>query len=406
MKILVVSCVFPPEPLVSARTSFDVAEYFHKIGDEVEVLCSRPNRNIDTADCNTFYRQFPFRVRNVLTYRSEKSTLASRFLENIVFGISVFFKILFGKQHDVVYGNVWPMFSSALIGLACRIRRTKLILSVQDLYPDTLANQNKISRKSNLFRFFMFLERFCAKCASHVIVISDGFKDAFINDRGVKPEKISVIKNWQKSSGYQIINKAEAKEKLSKTLDVDLTCTFLYVYGGNIGLASGILDLVKAWVSSDIKSTLLVAGGGSLVAEVERLAHNHDNVVILSPWLPEQTSLVYSAADVLILPIAQNQESASVPSKLMGYMLSAKPILMSSFGESAAALDLQSAGGGVVVKQFDLSTVLKANKYFTEVEEKVLQEFGTKNLNFAKNNYDEKIALSKVHNVISMVLKK
>lgn len=404
MKILVVSCVFPPEPLVSARTSFDVAEYFHNNGDEVEVLCARPNRNIGEVDFNAFYRQLPFKVKNVLTYTTVKSTLISRFLENIVFGISAFFRIVFGKRYDVVYGNVWPMFSSALVGVACRIRGAKLILSVQDLYPDTLVHQNKISRKSRVFRLLMSLERFCAKCASHIIVISDGFKSAFINDRCVQPDKISVIKNWQKSSGYQIINKVEAKQKLSKTIDVDLTRSFLYVYGGNIGLASGILELVKAWVGSDIQSTLLVAGGGSLVGEIEKLAQNNENVVILSPWLPEHTSLVYSAADVLILPIAQNQENASVPSKLMGYMLSAKPILMSSFGESAASIDLQSAGGGVVVKQFDSSTITKSDKYFTEFEETVLHEFGMRNLNFAKDNYDENMALTKIHNVVSKVL--
>ena len=30
MKIIVVSCVFPPEPVVSARTSFDVVNYIVK----------------------------------------------------------------------------------------------------------------------------------------------------------------------------------------------------------------------------------------------------------------------------------------------------------------------------------------------------------------------------------------
>ena len=37
-KILIVSCVFPPEPVVSAKLSCDIAERFHSLGKEVVVV--------------------------------------------------------------------------------------------------------------------------------------------------------------------------------------------------------------------------------------------------------------------------------------------------------------------------------------------------------------------------------
>ena len=46
-----------------------------------------------------------------------------------------------------------------------------------------------------------------------------------------------------------------------------------------------------------------------------------------SPWPAAETSPALSAADILILPTQGRQSSASIPSKLIAYMLASRPVL-------------------------------------------------------------------------------
>lgn len=400
MNILIASCVFPPEPVVSAKTSFDLADFFASRGNIVTVVCSKPNRNVSVS--NFDYTELNFKVTNLPTFVTKSSSLFSRFLENFTFGFSLFLFIIFSKKVDVVYGNVWPIFSMFFLSLACRIKGVKLVLSIQDLYPETLVSQAKISNSGIVYKLLLWIDRYCAKTADHLIVISESFKRSYIQYRHVSGERISVVKNWQKSTDYKIIDKNIAKEKLGMLLNTDLKNSFTFIYGGNVGLASGVVDLVRCWIDGEMESSLIIAGGGSMIKDVIDLVagNKKNNVFVLSPWLQEHTSEVYSAADVLILPIATGQEGASVPSKLMGYMLSKKPILMKSATESPASTDLYSAGGGLVVSDFDVKSIRYAELFFKQKSLVDLEKLADKNYLFALDNYDAKTALYKIEKLI------
>lgn len=400
MNILIASCVFPPEPVVSAKTSFDLADFFASRGNKVTVVCSKPNRNVSVS--NFDYTGLNFKVVNLPTFITESSSLFSRFLENFTFGFSLFLFVLFSKKVDVVYGNVWPIFSMFFLSLACRIKGVKLVLSIQDLYPETLVTQEKIPKFGILYKLLLCIDRYCARAANHLIVISDSFKQSYVEYRHLPAEKVSVVKNWQKSTDYKTIDKDIAKKKLSILLNIDLDDSFTFVYGGNIGLASGVVDLVKCWIEAEMESILIIAGGGSMLKDVRDLvaSNKKDNIFVLSPWLQEHTSEVYSAADVLILPIATGQEGASVPSKLMGYMLSKKPILMKSATESPASADLCSAGGGLVVPDFDVKSIKYAEFFFKQKSQVDIERLGNKNYLFALENYDSETALRKIEKLI------
>jgi glycosyltransferase involved in cell wall biosynthesis len=65
-----------------------------------------------------------------------------------------------------------------------------------------------------------------------------------------------------------------------------------------------------------------------------------------TPWPVEDTDSVYSAADMLILPTRGAQAFASVPSKLIAYMLSQKPIVaISKSGSDLSNFILESGSG-------------------------------------------------------------
>ena len=93
MRITIVSCVFPPEPVVSAQTSGQIVDELVKRGHEVTVVAPFPNRPGGYIFPGFKRRLFPrravedyFQIVRCLSFFSEKSTLFSRFWENISFG--------------------------------------------------------------------------------------------------------------------------------------------------------------------------------------------------------------------------------------------------------------------------------------------------------------------------------
>jgi len=166
MRILIVTCVYPPEPVISAQTSAQIAEEMAGLGHQVKVLAPFPSRPM-----GQMYPQYKrgllqseicpqgYEIVRCFSFFSSVSSLLSRFLENISFGLSVFFVLLFSPRADIVYGNTWPIFAQGLLMLACKLRRMPLVLSVQDLYPESLFIQKRgFEKKSRLYALLHWMD--------------------------------------------------------------------------------------------------------------------------------------------------------------------------------------------------------------------------------------------------------
>ena len=126
MNILIVSCVFLPEPVVSGKSSYSLAHYLTRNKHNVEVLApylSRPNKDSYPSKLLKLYhvdKDFKdFKVVRCQSFFSQKSQLLSRFIENISFGLSTSLYLLFSRKYNVIYSNTWPIFASFLITFLC-----------------------------------------------------------------------------------------------------------------------------------------------------------------------------------------------------------------------------------------------------------------------------------------------
>jgi glycosyltransferase involved in cell wall biosynthesis len=358
MHCLIVSCVFAPEPVVSARTSTEVAEWLSKAGHQVTVIAPFPNRPGGKLYAG-YKRVLRHQERSPDGYTlircyatfSQDSSMSSRFMENITFGISGALAALFVRRPDVIYANTWPVFASALLALVARVRRIPLVVSIQDVYPESLVAQGRTAGDSVLARFLRSIDAFVAASAAALVVISDTFAEIYTKTRAIAGERIAVIPNWLSSQTVTLSAAAgaELRARLGIPLDAPLA-----VYGGNIGVAAGVETLVQAMqhLPASANLHLLIAGDGSQLAECRLLAEQAPpgKVFFLSPWPAKETSAVLSAADILVLPTRGAQSLASVPSKLITYMLAAKPIVAQAVPGSELARTMDRAGCGFVVE--------------------------------------------------------
>ncbi|HLO17037.1 MAG TPA: glycosyltransferase family 4 protein [Anaerolineales bacterium] len=371
MKIYIVSCVFLPEPVVSARTSAHIAEKMSGLGHQVKVFAPLPSR-----PAGHDYSQFGYslmrsktsphgyKIIRCLSFFSAVSTLASRFLENISFGLSVFFILVFSPRADVVYGNTWPIFAQGLLMLVCKLRHMPLVLSVQDLYPESLLAQKRgIKKNSFLYSLLHWLDVQITRNCAGLIVISERFKEAYVNDRRISEDKITVIPNWIDDS--QAVT-TSPRDDIRKKHNVP-TDAFLVIYGGNIGMAAGIENLIEAFqhLLAQENIYLLLAGAGSSLPDCLDLIRKRqlERVKIHSPWQVSDTYPLLSAADLCILPTQGEQSLVSVPSKLLSYMLAGRCILaLATPGSETARILLDSQAGWVISTNDSISLANSISK--------------------------------------------
>src|ERR1700727_3844110 len=107
MKCLIVSAVFPPEPVVTAQTSFQIADELFRHGHQVTVLAtfpSRPDGQLFKGYRRSLYRRenMGFSVIRCFSFLSRKSTMGSRLLENIGFAIRSSIRVLFHPQLEAI----------------------------------------------------------------------------------------------------------------------------------------------------------------------------------------------------------------------------------------------------------------------------------------------------------------
>jgi glycosyltransferase involved in cell wall biosynthesis len=406
MNFLVVTCVYHPEPIVSAQTSAQIAKKMAGVGHNVKVLAPFPSRPTQQA-----YPQYKrgflksetcsqgYTIIRCFSIFPSVSSLSSRFLENVSFGLSVFFILLFSHRADVVYGNTWPIFAQGLLALACKLRRMPLVLSVQDIYPESLFVQRRgFEKTSRLYAVLRWLDMQIARNCAGLIVISEQFKETYVSDRRIPESKITVIPNWIDESQS---SKNSGGENIRKKHSIPASA-FLAVYGGNVGVAARVETLIDSYRYLTENHYLLIAGGGSQLDVCRKLGAqvSAERIKFYSPWPVEQTSQTYQAGDVLVLPTFGTQSLVSLPSKMLGYMLAGKPIIALAHPESELAKLIFLSGCGWVVAPDEPETLANKIEQVSKMNVAERTAYGISGQNYLRKHMTADVCLPKIRVVL------
>lgn len=404
MNVGVVSCVYPPEPVVSSRTSADVASSLQEHGHRVTVICPFPSRP-DGRIHDGFVRRWRERttgerIETIRTWSiiSKKSTLFSRLIENLSFGLSSAAALLRTRKLDAVYLNSWPVFATGLVVLIANWKHIPYVLSVQDVYPESLLVQNRLGGRL-VAPLLRSIDQRIAKRATAVIVLSEAFASIYRDDRGVAPERIHIIPNWTSDTGQESRDAAATYRRARGIADDD----FLVVYGGNVGVAAGVEQLVRAFALIDEPGIhLLIAGGGARAEACETLARQlaPARVHFHHPWQDDETQRVLAAADLLALPTAGAQSRISVPSKLIGYLLAERPILAAVEDDSETARIIRSADAGWLIEPENPRQWATAVVAAAQTPESRRREMGERGRRYAQDHFTREQAVNRILHIL------
>lgn len=367
MRVTIVSAVYPPEPLTTGLTSDDLAAEIARRGHDVTVIAPFPNR--PTGAFYPGHERAVLRIRrlspgitaiNTWHTLSQSSSLKSRFVENISFGVTSSVFLACAHRPDVIYLNTWPVFSQNLNGIVAAVRGVPLVCSVQDIYPETLINKAKLVESGVVARITRGLDcRFLRRC-SRVVTISEGMRRFLIAKRDICADKVTTVPNWMPASRFD--SELPRNGAFRKAHGIS-SSAFLAVFAGTLTMSAGVglfIDAAQILVD-DSRILILMVGDGTQRrwAESEISRRKLDNIRVVHPLRSEDVPEVQAAADVLLLSLTGEASQTAAPSKQIAYMLSGRPTLASVTEGSPPAELIRAANAGVVLPPDDSAALAR-----------------------------------------------
>lgn len=411
-KILIVTAVYPPEPVVSAQNGRDLAMHLAHTGAGVTVLCPSPSRPIGAdysglkADREPMVtREDGVEVVRLPSFTAPQSRLLPRMRESWSFGRHVCrYLRAHPTQPDVVYMNAWPLFSQAFVARYCKSRKIPLVMQVMDVYPESL-----LEKMPRLLRWpfqppLLFLDRWIAKQAARVVLISESMRNYYESSRRLPPGTAALVHTWLDDAVFQPMpDGVQSATHYGVPHDL-LTFVFL----GNIGPVAGVELLIEAFHKATLpKAQLLIIGDGSSKANCVRLTQElgaTDRIRFISDPDASNVPRLLSLADVCLLPMRRGAGVSSLPSKMMAYMLAEKPILAAVDEDGDAARCIREAECGWIVQQDNTNALADGFLAVHALDRAVLARMGNAGAVYGASQFSRATGLARMSEVLESAM--
>jgi glycosyltransferase involved in cell wall biosynthesis len=198
---------------------------------------------------------------------------------------------------------------------------------------------------------------------AHTNVVVGEKMAAYLEQQGIRPERIQVIANW--ADGDLIAPIASAKNELRKGWALD--DYFVVAYAGNLGRAHDAATIIEAMTllrertigsaSDDVARRIIFffIGGGAQRATLEREVQQlRLTNVRFHPYQPrEHLAETLGVADLHLVSLNPKLEGLIVPSKFYGIAAAGRPTLFIGAADGEIARLIDQAGCGFTVAPGD-----------------------------------------------------
>jgi colanic acid biosynthesis glycosyl transferase WcaI len=262
---------------------------------------------------------------------------------------------------DVVLACNNPLDAQRLIHAGCRSRNVRFVFWLQDIY--SVAINQIMTRRFGLLgtllgAFYRNIERQILRKSDHIISIADDFGNQ-LKMWNVAESRISVIPNWAPLDEMQVSQKDNPWARR-----FGLQNKKVVLYTGTLGFKHNPEILVQLAEQhsqpEDVEVVVVSEGPGADYVKSEALRRGLGNLKVL----PFQPMGVYpdvlGTGDVLVSMLEPGAGQYSVPSKVLSYLCSRRPIVLSVPWANAAARVVVESGAGYVSDPSDLPNFLSS----------------------------------------------
>jgi len=338
MKIVILSQYFYPETGAPQNRLLELSRIFQKNNHEVLVITAMPNypkgRIYDEYRNKLACSEIEdgIKINRYILFASNSSKKIPRIISMLSFSFTSLFSVFKIRRlkPDFIFVESPPLTLGISAFILSKFSGSKMIMNVSDIWPLSAKELGYMS-DGFLYKKLESLEKFL-------------YKRSFLCT-GQSEEIITHVKNSGAKNTYLFRNGVDVNRFADSELPVKKEAGFKIVYAGLLGVAQGILDIIKNVNFKALNCEFHIYGEGAERKQVgDYLTGNADTNIFLHESVNrEAIPELLGKFDCTIIPLVSNIYGA-VPSKIYEAMAAGLPVLFSGSGEGAKIIEESRTG--------------------------------------------------------------
>ncbi|PMO41086.1 glycosyltransferase WbuB [Vibrio sp. 10N.222.52.B12] len=321
---LIIDDYLPRSTRVGAKMFHELACHYAALGHDVTVIT--PEQGQQTKLVKSV-------IDNVKVWRFSSGAIKDvpkikRAVNETLLSTRAWNAISHEVKPDTFDGIVYYSPSIFFGGLVSKIKvrcQCKAYLVLRDLFPQWVIDAGMIKQGSLIERYFRFFEKLSYEQADTIGLMSEKNQLLF-NEITEHRYTSEILRNWAELTPHTL-----SSQKDSIRCQLNLEDKVIYFYGGNIGHAQNMANLIRLAraMSSYKKAHFLFVGQGDEVNLIKRLAKEWrlDNFTYLPSVDQKEFKNLLADIDVGLFSLSAQHTAHNFPGKLLGYMVQSIPIL-------------------------------------------------------------------------------
>ncbi|MCG3447941.1 glycosyltransferase family 4 protein [Enterococcus durans] len=317
----------------------------------------------------------------------EKGFSTIQIERKFISGINQYFS---DKKFDLVIYSTPPVTFAKVVKFIKKRDNCKSYLLLKDIFPQNAVDLNQLSKKSYIYKYFRKKEVSLYEVSDYIGTMSEQNSQYIRNHNKIDKQILEVNPNSirinENKIGYHL-----DKEKIKNLYKIPKEKTIM-LYGGNLGKPQGIdflLNIISR-LEKDKNFLLLIIGSGTEYGRIRKHinTNNIKNTILIDSLSKNEYKKVESIADIGLVFLDKKFTIPNIPSRILGYMESKKPILAAVDKHTDLNEMIKTGKFGYCSEHGDLNAFLSNMERLKD--EKVRNELGRNAFIYLKNNFDVK----------------
>jgi glycosyltransferase involved in cell wall biosynthesis len=301
------------------------------------------------------------------------------------------------EKPDIIYAYHPPATVGLPAAALSLITGAPFVYDIQDLWPDSVLHSGMVA-ESLIIHAISAWCRFVYRRASHIVVLSPGFKRV-LRERGVPSAKISVVYNWADET--PVVTARIGSDALSQD-------RFNILFAGTMGTGQALDAVLRV---ADRCAAMLpsvhfwLVGRGTETERLQRKAAEMQlsNVTFL-PHQPHPALMrIMDTADALLVHLRDIPlYTVTIPSKTQEYLAAGRPIIMAVRGDAADLVT--EAGAGINCEPENVDSITAAIAKLVTLDPEGRLAMGAAGLAYYRKHLCFRLGLDRFESIFESVV--
>ncbi len=320
----------------------------------VNVICGQPKYSARGTGVPKSNIRHGVQIERALDLALDKNVLPFRILNMLFLSVSMFFRMVKGiRPGDIAFVVTSPPLMPILALFACKIRKTRLIIRVDDVYPEAMIASGVLPKISFISKMMVELNGWIFRSADRVVVLGRDMERLVRSRMRGDRQHIHIIHNW---ADLETITPSWV-EPSPLLHELGIEDKDVVQCAGNMGRVQAIETMFRAaeLLRDEDRFHFLFIGNGAKKKWMEREVVDKalNNVTLLGFRARSEQSVFLNACSISVASLISGMAGVGVPSRMYNAMAAGKPLIAVADGDSELSMVIEEEGIGWVVPPDD-----------------------------------------------------